>query len=40
MPALYVLDREGVVRHVEAGYETAALRQVETVLDSLVAPRP
>ena len=40
MPALYVIDRDGVVRHVEAGYETAALKQVESVLDSLVAPRP
>jgi thiol-disulfide isomerase/thioredoxin len=40
MPALYVIDREGVVRHVEAGYETAALKQVESALDSLLAPRP
>jgi len=40
MPALYVIDRDGVVRHVEAGYETAALQQVERVLDSLIAPRP
>jgi thiol-disulfide isomerase/thioredoxin len=40
MPALYVIDREGVVRHVEAGYETAVLKQVESVLYSLVAPRP
>jgi thiol-disulfide isomerase/thioredoxin len=40
MPALYVIDRDGVVRHVEAGYETAALEQVELVLRSLVAPRP
>ena len=38
MPALYVIDREGVVRHVEAGYETAALKQVESALDALVAP--
>ena len=40
MPALYVIDREGVVRHVEAGYETAALKQVEMALDALVTPRP
>jgi len=40
MPALYVIDREGVVRHVEAGYETAALKQVESALDALIAPRP
>ena len=38
MPALYVIDREGVVRHVEAGYQTAALKQVETALDALIAP--
>lgn len=40
MPALYLIDREGIVRHVEAGYETAALTRVERVLDSLVTPRP
>jgi len=40
MPALYVIDRDGVVRHVEAGYETAALKQVESAIDALVAPRP
>jgi thiol-disulfide isomerase/thioredoxin len=40
MPALYVIDREGVVRRVEAGYETAALKQVESAIDALVAPRP
>jgi thiol-disulfide isomerase/thioredoxin len=39
MPALYVIDRDGVVRHVEAGYETAALTRVERVLDDLVAQR-
>ena len=39
MPALYVIDRDGVVRHVEAGYETAALERVERALDALVSPR-
>ena len=39
MPALYLIDRDGVVRHVEAGYETTALTRVERVLDSLVGPR-
>jgi thiol-disulfide isomerase/thioredoxin len=39
MPALYLIDRDGVVRHVEAGYETAALTRVEHVLDALVGPR-
>ena len=39
MPALYLIDRDGVVRHVEAGYETTALGRVERVLDSLAAPR-
>ena len=38
MPALYLIDRDGVVRHVEAGYDTAALKRVEGVLDSLVTP--
>ena len=37
MPALYVIDRDGVVRHVEAGYETAALTRVERVLGDLIA---
>jgi len=40
MPALYVIDRDGVVRHVEGGYETAALERVEHVLDGLVPPKP
>jgi len=40
MPALYLIDRDGVVRHVEAGYETAALRRVERALDDLVTTRP
>jgi len=40
MPALYLIDRDGVVRHVESGYETAALGRVERVLYSLVAVRP
>ncbi len=39
MPALYLIDQDGVVRHVEAGYETAALARVERVLDDLVTPR-
>jgi thiol-disulfide isomerase/thioredoxin len=38
MPALYLIDRDGIVRHVEAGYDTAALPGVERVLATLVAP--
>jgi len=40
MPALYLIDRDGVVRHVEAGYETAALAGVERALDGLLGIRP
>jgi len=39
MPALYLIDQGGIVRHVEAGYETAALTRVERALDALVGPR-
>jgi cytochrome c biogenesis protein CcmG/thiol:disulfide interchange protein DsbE len=39
MPALYLIDERGVVRHVEAGYETSALTRVERVLDGLVGAR-
>jgi len=35
MPALYVIDRGGVVRHVEVGYEVPALGGVERALDAL-----
>jgi thiol-disulfide isomerase/thioredoxin len=40
MPALYLIDRDGVVRHVESGYETPALTRVERALDDLVGIRP
>ena len=40
MPALYLIDRDGVVRLVEAGYETTALTRVERALDDLVGTRP
>lgn len=40
MPALYLIDRDGVVRHVESGYETAALVKVERALEDLVGTRP
>jgi thiol-disulfide isomerase/thioredoxin len=43
MPALYLIDQDGVVRHVEAGYETEALARVERALEGLVtagADRP
>jgi peroxiredoxin len=36
MPALYLIDRDGVVRHVEAGYETQALTRVEQAIETLV----
>lgn len=36
MPALYVIDRDGVVRHLEAGYAPAALARVEQKLDDLL----
>jgi thiol-disulfide isomerase/thioredoxin len=38
MPALYVIDRDGTVRHVESGYEAAALPRVERALDALRSP--
>lgn len=39
MPALYLIDRDGVVRHVESGYTTEALPRVERTLSSMRAPR-
>jgi hypothetical protein len=40
MPALYVLDREGTVRAVEAGYEVAKLDEIERLLTQLLAGGP
>jgi hypothetical protein len=40
MPALYLLDRDGVVRLVETGYDPDRLEQVETEVEKLLtAPR-
>jgi thiol-disulfide isomerase/thioredoxin len=40
MPALYLLDREGVVRVVEAGYDPARLEHVEAEVEHLLAAPP
>lgn len=38
LPALYVIDRDGVVQHVEAGYAVDRLPAVEAMLDNLLHP--
>ncbi len=40
MPALYLLDRNAVVRVVESGYAPEALGDVERALDELLGRRP
>lgn len=38
MPALYLLDRNGVVRRVEAGYAPERIAAVAASIDALLAP--
>jgi thiol-disulfide isomerase/thioredoxin len=41
MPALYLVDREGIVRTIESGYAPERLDAVERTIDELLAtPRP
>jgi thiol-disulfide isomerase/thioredoxin len=35
MPALYLIDRDGIVRHVESGYDATALERVDRALGEL-----
>lgn len=37
MPALYVVDRAGIVRLAEAGYEPSRLEAIEAVIEKLLA---
>jgi len=38
MPALYVVDRDGVVQHAEAGYAVDRLSVLEAMIDNLLHP--
>lgn len=40
MPALYLIDRDGIVRRVEAGYDPARLEEVERAVERLLEPPP
>jgi len=37
LPAIYVVDESGVLRHEASGYEPAHLEEIETLVDSLLA---
>ena len=39
MPALFLIDAEGIVRHVESGYTADALPRIERALAALVETR-
>ncbi len=40
MPALYVVDRQGIVRLAEAGYAPERLAAIEQIVDTLLVPTP
>jgi thiol-disulfide isomerase/thioredoxin len=40
MPALYVIDRTGVVRHVETGYDAKRVGALAATLDRVLAEAP